>query len=305
MIRTDEKEKTAERLEKKIYSSLIKSMMKQYFFLLIISILCFTCSSKEQNATPLVQEFEFVKNTPLQDSIIKEHLENGAWKKGMYSQGWQEEIDKGLSKDSTIAYLWQQKAMPLFKQGKYELGMQYVDKAVKYNRSSWQEYRAFIKCIFAKRYQEAIDDFADCKKRFGNSYVMDHSYDFYIGISKLQLNQFKEAEAILEADINRQAEKQGADWVHHLDLFYLGIAKYELNKYEEAVSILDRAIKAYPKFSDAIYYKALSLARIDRREEAKPLLEQAKNYGIQGYTINEDNVIYERYPYQVRWHNWD
>jgi|GEM_PF-4575398 len=30
----------------------------------------------------------------MQDSIIKEHLKNGAWKKGLYSREWQAELVK-------------------------------------------------------------------------------------------------------------------------------------------------------------------------------------------------------------------
>lgn len=40
-----------------------------------------------------------------QDLIIEEHLKNGAWKHSYYSPEWQTEIDKGLEKNSTIAYL--------------------------------------------------------------------------------------------------------------------------------------------------------------------------------------------------------
>lgn len=165
----------------------------------VLILLAFSCKQpKEVNEHENQVKYE-ISSIVEQDSIIKEHLENGAWKKGLYSREWQEEIDKGLSKDSTIAYMWQQKAMPLFKQGKYELGMKYLDKAVKFDRNNeWQEYRAFMKCIFSKTYKEAIDDFEDCKKKNGNSYVMDHSYDFYIALSKIQLNEYQEAEALLE-----------------------------------------------------------------------------------------------------------
>ena len=241
-----------------------------------------------------------------QDLIIEEHLENGAWKKGLYSREWQEEINKGLEKDSTIAYLWQQKAMPLFKQGKYELGMKYINKAVKFDQNNeWQEYRAFIKCIFAKTYQDAIDDFEDCKKKKGNSYVMDHTYNFYIALSKIQLNEFANAEELLKAEVNQRLKEQGEDWVHHLDLFYLGISRYEQKKYEGAIQAFDRALQKYPEFSEALYYKANCEGRLGNRDKAKKLLEEAMKYGKQGYSINEDNSIYERYPYQVRWNLWD
>ena len=128
----------------------------------------------------------------IQDAIIEEFATNGAQKYDYNYQmaEWQNSLDNGLKKDSTIAYLWQQKAMPYFKAKKYEIGMKYIDKAVHYNPERWQSYRAFIKCIFAKTYKEAIVDFEDCKKKFGNNYVMDHTYNFYIGLSFLQLNEF-------------------------------------------------------------------------------------------------------------------
>jgi len=260
-----------------------------------------SCSTQEVKHEPKETVVETASTKASQDSIIDEHLKNGAWKKGLYSNEWQEEIDKGLAKDSTIAYLWQQKAMPLFKQGKYELGMPFLDKAVKYDRAEYQEYRAFMKCIFAKSYRDAIADFEDCKSKYGDSYVMDHSYSFYIALSKIQLNEYEEAERLLEADILAQKKERGEDLIHHLAYFYLGISKYEQKKYEEAIEVFDRAINLYPEFSDVIYYKAFCIGRLGNKEKARELIIQAESNGIKGFTINEDNSIYERYPYQVRW----
>ncbi len=270
--------------------------MTRYAFSLIIFTF-FSCESHTQVAS---NGNEFQQS---QDSIITEHLKNGAHKHSYYSKEWQEEIDKGLAKDSTIAYLWQQKAMPYFKQGKYEVGMAYIDKAVQYDRRAYQEYRAFIKCIFAKTYREAIADFEDCKTRFGYSYVQDHSYDFYIALSKIQLNEFEAAKTIIAEDLQRIEEKSGPDVIHHLDVYYLGICHYETGDYEAGIETFDWAINLYSQFSDAQYYKALCLQRLGRIEEARKLYAIAKANGQDGYTINEDNAIYERYPYQVRWHN--
>lgn len=237
-----------------------------------------------------------------QDSIINEHVKQGAWRHGLYSNEWQEELNKGLEKDSTIAYLWQQKAMPLFKQGKYELGMKYLDKAVKFDQNNeWQEYRAFMKCIFSKTYKDAIADFEECKKRDGNSYVMDHTYNFYIALSKIQLNEYAEAEHILTEEVNQQKEKLGEEWVHHLDLFYLGISKYEQKKYSEAITVFDLAIKIAPNFSELYYYKSKCLKYLENEQAASEMFKTAKELGEKGYSVNEDNSIYERYPYQVRW----
>lgn len=240
------------------------------------------------------------KTTAAQQKIIEEFADNCAHQKPLFSHEWQECLDAGLKQDSTIAYLWQQKAMPLFKQRKYELGMVYIDKAVRYDREKWQEYRAFIKCIFAKTYKDALADFEDCKKRYGNRYVMDHTYDFYMGLCYLQLNDYAAAEKCFLGYVN-EMQKKGEEWVHATALFYYGISVYEQRRYTEAITILDRALKNYEEFSDAKYYKAMCYYNMKDMDNATLCYNQSREDEKKGYTINEDNTAYETYPYQVVW----
>jgi len=265
--------------------------MKKFPFLLIVNISLLACAQEK----PKTQKEK-------QDAIIKEHLEDCAQK---YNYNinmieWQECLDNGLKKDSTIAYLWQQKAMPLFKARKYEAGMIFLDKAVKYDKKRWLPYRGFIKCIFSKTYKEAIVDFEESKKIFGNTYEMDHTYDFYIALSYLQLNDFKKAEEIFKSNFDEIKKNQGEDAFHHLDLFYYGIAKYEQNKLEEAIVEFDKALQKYPEFSDVEMYKGICLYKLGQKEHGQKLIEKAKTDLDKGFTINEDNAIYERYPYQIK-----
>jgi len=236
-----------------------------------------------------------------QDSIIKEYVTNCAEHFNYNSQmnEWQNCLDEGLKKDSTIAYLWQQKAMPYFKARKYEVGMTYLDKAVLYDERRWLSYRAFIKCIFAKTYKEAIIDFEKCIKNEGNTYVMDHTYQFHIALCYLQLNEFEKAEAIFKKDI----EEQELEWgeAHYLDLFYYGISKYEQRKWQEAIAEFDKSLRQYPNFSEVKYYKSICLLRLNDLDNSKILYQQSKDDAVNGFSINEDNSIYETYPYQVRW----
>lgn len=235
-----------------------------------------------------------------QEAIIKEHVYDCADKINytVMMKEYQDCLDAGLKKDSTIAYLWQQKAMPYFKAKKYDVGMPLVDKAVLYDEKRWLDYRAFIKCIFAKTYKDAIVDFENCNKKFGNQYVQDHTYAFYIGISYLQLNEFEKAETIFKTDIEDQSKRFGDG--HYLDLFYFGISKYEQQKWEDAIVEFDKSLKQYPEFSDVEFYKAICLARLGKKEESSLLIAKAKKDAAAGYTINEDNAIYETYPYKVR-----
>ena len=259
--------------------------------LFIASFISIQCQSQTNSANDKINR---------QEAIIKEHVYDCADKINytVMMKEYQDCLDAGLKKDSTIAYLWQQKAMPYFKAKKYAVGMPLVDKAVQYDEKRWLDYRAFIKCIFAKTYKEAIVDFEDCIKKFGNQDVQDHTYAFYIGISYLQLNEFEKAETIFKNDIEDQTKRMGE--AHFLDLFYYGISKYEQQKWEEAIVEFDKSLKQYPEFSDVEYYKAICLARLGKKEESSSLLAKAIKDAASGYTINEANAIYETYPYKVR-----
>ena len=154
-----------------------------------------------------------------------------------------------------------------------------------------------MECIFAKDYTSALRDFEQAKLVVGQGGVMDHRYDFYIGLCYLQLDQLDEAEHHLLSTIADQEKAPG--FVHFLDLFYLGIVYYQKDDFNTAITTFDKAIKLYPQFSDAKYYKANCFMYMGRYEEAKALYKEAGNDFKQGYTINEDNAIYEAYPYQV------
>lgn len=238
-----------------------------------------------------------------QELIVTEHLNNCAlqYNYTFEMDKWQACLDEGLQKDSTIAYLWQQKAMPYFKARKYEVGMEYIDKAVQYDPQKWQPYRAFIKCIFSKQYKESIADFENCINKFGNQFVMDHTFKFYIGLCYLQLNEFNKAEVLFEEYTNEMFKKNGEDWVHHNALFYYGVSKYEQFKFDDAIKQFDRALKQYPNFSEVKYYKALCLYKLKKQKVASTLFKEAKENAKSGYTMNEDNTIYETYPYQILW----
>jgi tetratricopeptide (TPR) repeat protein len=232
------------------------------------------------------------------DSIVNKYVYNGAWYFPMFSRGWQVCLDSALIYLPQDAYLWQQKAMPYFKQMKYEAGTPFLDSAVKYNSKKYLEYRAFMKCIFQKNYQEAIVDFKDAIKLNGNSGVMDHPYTFYIGLSYLQLNKFDSCVLYLNACI--QNERKERNWVHYLHTFYYGICLYELRRYDEAIVNFDSTLSQYNHFSDAKFYKARCLSNIPKEIKATlDLLNEAKNDFQSGYTINEDNSKYEKYPYQI------
>jgi tetratricopeptide (TPR) repeat protein len=269
-----------------------------YFFILFI------CFARCSNSNHEVQAQNLKKCSLADDEIINKYLKNGAWRCRIFAPEWGIYIDSAIGLNPNMAYLYQQRAMPYFKQSKYEAGMVYLDKAVTLDPQKYIDYRAFIKCIFSKTYGEAIVDFMTSKKIKGETgYVMDHSYDFYLGLCYLQLNEFDRAISHLHLSREQALKRNGKEWIHYLDSFYLGIAYHETQKHNEAVKYFDEALAMYPKFADAEYYKALSLYRLDDKDAAVSLLDKCEIDFKAGYTINEDNSFYEQYPYQIKqWH---
>lgn len=266
--------------------------------LLFLCLLLTSCQSSLAQKEAEVRQLTPEQKTK-QEEIIETYATNKAHRYNYtYNlKEWQDALDEGLARDSTIAYLWQQKAMPYFKSRKYEVGMEYIDQAVKYDPERYLGYRAFIKCVFAKTYRDAIVDFETCIANWGDRYEMDHTYSFYIGLSYLQLNEWDKAEAYLQRAVAKQ--KEVFPDVHHLELFYLGIIAYERERFEEAIVYFDQAVVNYKEFSDAYYYKALSQMKSNQMEAAQQTGDIFMEYNQQGFSINEANAIYERYPYHI------
>jgi tetratricopeptide (TPR) repeat protein len=263
------------------------------YWCVAILILCFSHMAVAQDKSP------FSRPISAADSVRLKRYLDSLKVVPYFSHKCQRYYDSALSIVPWNAYWWQQKAMMLFKQKKCEAGAPYLDSAVKYNVKAYIDYRGFMKCIFQRSYHDAIRDFQAAKVIIGAGEVMDHTYDFYIGLSFLQLNRLDSAEYYLAKTVSDQAASRGADWVHYLDLFYLGIVYFENENYTQAISTLDKAIKQYPNFSDAKYYKALCCKKLNKDAEALATMTDAGNDFKKGYTINEDNAIYETYPYQI------
>ena len=97
-------------------------------------------------------------------------------------------------------------------------------------------------------------------------------------------------------------KEHGSDNLHHLDLFYYGISRFEQKNYEGAIEMFDKALAIYPNFSDVQCYKAGCLYKLGKMKEGDEMTKLCQENGKKGNTINEDNVIYEKYPYQIRWY---
>ncbi|RMA57026.1 tetratricopeptide repeat protein [Ulvibacter antarcticus] len=264
--------------------------------LVFSSILVNSCASEAKDKK---SKIEVAYPSEVEEKII-DSVMVGIHKLRLNSQERRDALDVAIAKFPDIANFYQQRAMPLYKQNKDELGLPFLEKAAALNPEKYLDYMGFMKCIFSKNYRGAISDFEKVQELSGDGYVMDHTYYFYIGISYLQLNEFEKAKIYLDKSIAQTEGENGREWVHFLDLWYLGIANYELGDCENAIVAYDEALSKYPSFGDVKYYKAICLFKMKKYEASQALFKEAKDDILNDNTINEDNVIYEEYPYQVR-----
>lgn len=257
--------------------------MRIFFALVLVVILQNNCAAQTDD---------------VRDSIRERFLNHGAWHHPIFSKEYGACIDSALAVSPQDAYLWQQRGMPYFKQMKYQEGMPYIDSAVKYDSTEYLPYRAFLKCIFQKDYLGAIEDFTILQHDHPNAGVMDHEFNFYLGLCFLQLSQYAYADSLFSTVLAHD-RALGGNWVHPLHLFYLGVTRREEGQFAAAIGCFDSALTVYPHFSDAEYYRGACLAAIGQQASSDISISQARDDFMDGYTINEDNAVYERYPYQV------
>ena len=244
-------------------------------------------------------------NLSITDSLNFKRFIDSVGKCPLFSINRQNYLDSLLMIKNHDPNIWQQKAMPLFKQRKYELGLPYLDSAVKYDDRfhHFLEYRAFMKCIFQKNYRESIVDFKQVLNVNGNQHsIMDHPYKFYLGLCYLQLNKFDSAEYYMQSVINDELKGRNDELTHYMHWFYLGIIKKEKEQLDSASLCFEKCLKSYSQLPDAIYYNAYCKKQPIGGAEFMKQLELSFNYSNKGYSINEDNAIYEPYPYQISKH---
>ena len=272
--------------------------MKKYIILLLVISSC-NLSDKKEDMVKGDKKVEKKVLSGIDSMHVREYIEK-SFQSPMHSLEHQQYLDSALAIVPKSAWLWQQKAMPLYKARKYQLGKPFLDKAVEYAPEKYLDYSGFMRCIFSKDYIKSISEFMRAKKEFGDGYVMDHTYNFYIGLDYLQLNKFSKAKEFLLLSKEQQFKDFPNDLpqeaCHYLDWYYLGIADFELGNYNEAIASFDMSLMVYENFAEALYFKGRSMTKLGNEEGEE---WKKKAFENAGNTINEDNVIYEIYPYQL------
>jgi tetratricopeptide (TPR) repeat protein len=238
-------------------------------------------------------------NKHYQDSLIARYIDHGAQNFSYNDPRWTLCCDSLIAICPNIAVAYQQKAVPLIKDGKYEEAFALENKAATLDPRQWIAYRGFLKCIFTKDYEGAILDFQEAGRINSNGREMDHTYPFFEGLSNLELGKYAQAEASFKQDMQLQKGADGKGAVHYNTLFYLGVLYFERKEYVLARQYLEQCLQQYAKHPDANYYLALICRAQGNKEQAARYLATASTAFAAGYRLNEDNIYYANYPRQV------
>ena len=235
----------------------------------------------------------------VRDSLTARYLDSGVLKYWYNDPRWDLYCDSLIHICPNIADAYQLKAVPLIKNGDYAIAFPLEDKAVQFDSVTFTSYRGFLKCIFTKDYTGAITDFTKAQQLAPNSYEMDHSFFFYIGLCYLELKNYKLAEKNLKRDVAIETNGDTTQSIHFNTAFYLGVLYYEMKNDALAQKYLLQCLHAYEQHPDANYYLGLVYKREKNTDLATKYLLIAKQSFIDKYKINEGNMYYVYYPHEV------
>lgn len=271
-------------------------MVKSLILFLNFLVLAFLCRCQQ----PLQKNTTCdCTNKKVQDSLIDKYLNNLVERVWYNTPQWRSVCDSVIAICPNIANAYELKAVPFIKYGDYAKAFPLEDKAVELAPKEYTAYRGFLKCIFTKDYEGAIIDFQKAQQLVPNSYEMDHTYFFYEGLCYLELGNYLKAEENFKKDIFIQTGGDTSKNVHFNSFFYMGVLYYEMKNFALAIKYLLKCTSIYYQHPEANYYLAMIFKRKKDFSLEKKYLEISKNAFEGGYELNEDNIFYVNYPYQV------
>jgi tetratricopeptide (TPR) repeat protein len=266
--------------------------------LLCLSLLGVASPSVGQVARPRLPVGDCASR-PYQDSLVARYIERGAHKFSYNDPRWTKYCDSLIAICPNVALAYEQKAVPLIKDGKYAEAFALENQAVSLDPPRWLAYRGFLKCIFTKDYEGAILDFQGAARINPAGREMDHTYPFFEGVSNLELKKYTLAEANFKQDMALQKGATGKGEIHFNSFFYAGVLAFELKKYAVAKEYLQQCLHQYANHPEANYYLALVYRRLGNEQLASQHLHTAGQALAKGYRLNEDNIYYANYPRQL------
>ena len=209
-------------------------------------------------------------------------------------------LEKSLKADPTYARAWMQKAQPHLQKGEFAKGFKLLNEAVRLNKLEFIGYQGCAKLYFLHDSKGAIKDLIELDSLTPNFTDAPWGKDIYyhLGIAEKLRGDLNAALNYFDFSISNTIKEKGEEWVDVKVFLYRGIVHKELGNYEKAIADFDKGIFYFADFTEAMFYKGMTLylmgnekAAADYFYKAKKSFEAGYTYSNQMYAMTEEVLL--------------
>lgn len=195
-------------------------------------------------------------------------------------------LEKSIKADPNFARAWVRKAEAHLQKGEFAKGFKCLDEAVRLEPMEYTGYRGCAKLYYLHDSQGALKDLTAQDSLTPNFTDAPWGRDIYytMGVAEKTQGNLTAALAHLNRSIENTTREKGEEWVDVKVFLYRGITKLELGNPFGALTDFDKCLIYFGKFTEAHYYKALSLIQIGDVEGACDYFSNARKYYKEGYS---------------------
>ncbi|GJM35512.1 MAG: hypothetical protein DHS20C18_45130 [Saprospiraceae bacterium] len=254
----------------------MERLLKYFFSLLFITL--FSCNQAPQLDYSQLSPVERQQMTIRVDSMLEFYTQGSTIRQNM--------LDTLIALNPNVESYYRQKSIAHSHIGDFHLAFPLMEKAAALQPESalfyycWlltYEYRDYNRALVRlEQYDQLTPDQTDV--------VWGRNIHFLKGLVRKQLGHQQMAVQEFTTCIAEDGKN-----VYTYAYVYRGICYAELKAYDKALADFDTAIEDYAKCTMAYYYKAMTLLKMHRQEEAIILLHQAEELLKQGYKETNSN----------------
>lgn len=190
------------------------------------------------------------------------------------------------------------------KNGNYHLAIDALEEAVKRNPSI-KEYYGWVLLYYYRDYNKSyqiLDEYDKKTPNFSDP-VIGENVNYLKGLALMKMNRFEEAIKEFNIYIDYVSNSVGEDWVDVYAFVNRGNSYVQINEFERAINDYNTAIRNYTTCSEAYFYKAQTLLKLNNIDSALISAKKSHNLITVGHYKHEDTYIeyfHEIYPVQVK-----
>ncbi|MCB0618063.1 MAG: tetratricopeptide repeat protein [Saprospiraceae bacterium] len=195
-------------------------------------------------------------------------VQQKGYPQGSAAEQWR--LERAIRADSSFAPAFMEKSVSHNKRGQFAVGFALLDHAVEIDPVEYLGYRGFVKLYMLRDYEGALRDFERLDSLTPGVRDAPWGEDIYyvLGLACKQRGDWERALHYFSRSIEETTREQGEDWVEVRNFWYRALVRLALGDPEGALADLDTALRLFPRFTEAHFWRGKVLAELERSEEA-------------------------------------